>query len=78
MIFDTEKAKEYFLHVYEHHRPEKLKMFHSDKWFWSQCRGDHGVTGHEYDIDMDPNGQCYDYLLAADILGLPVVALEDV
>jgi len=72
---NIEKAEAYFKDIYEKHYPEKY-IRPDGTFYWSQCRGDHGVSGWEFDIDMDEDDLCYEYKIAADILGLPIVPLE--
>ena len=75
MGLNVANAEKYLQEIYNTHYPEKYTR-PDGSWYWSQCRGDHGVSGWEYDIYMDEDDLCYEYKLAADILGLPIVVPE--
>jgi hypothetical protein len=74
-MMNIEKAQAYFQNIYNTHYPEKSTR-KDGTWYYYQCHADHGVSGYEFDVDMDEDGLCFEYKIAADILGLPIVPLE--
>ena len=75
MTMDIEKAERFFLCEYKDH--QRIKGEHKDgSWYYNSCYGDHGVSGYEFDVDVDDDGICYSHKIAAEILGLPVQVLE--
>ena len=72
MGLNVAKAEKYLQEIYRTHYPEKYTR-PDGSWYWGQCRGDHGVSGYEFEIDMDENGLCYEYKIVAGILELPIV-----
>jgi hypothetical protein len=72
---NIEKAQKYFQSVYNNHAP--IKETRSDgSWYYITCRGDHGVSGYEWEVDYNDEGYCYDYVHAAEVLELPLAPME--